>query len=220
MLEALGYRVRRVAGRACCGRPAISRGQLPLARDWARRNVEALRPLAARGLPIVGTEPSCLLTLREEWLDLVPGPDARLVADRAVLLDELVASLDGDPQVAECFRPSGHALLVHGHCHQKAVAGMTPTLRALSIAGYRPQLIDAACCGMAGSFGFEAEHYDISRRMGAERLFPALDAAPQGTGVAITGVSCRQQIEQFSDRRPRHSAEWLADALRAPSPPA
>ena len=220
VLEALGYRVRRVAGRACCGRPAISRGQLPLARDWARRNVDALRPLAARGLPIVGTEPSCLLTLREEWLDLVPGPDARLVADRAVLLDELVASLANDPQVAQRFRPGDRDLLVHGHCHQKAVAGMAPTLRALSVAGYRPRLIDAACCGMAGSFGFEAEHYEISRRMGAERLFPALDAAPAETGVAITGVSCRQQIEQFSDRRPRHSAEWLADALRAPSPSA
>ena len=215
VLEALGYRVRRVLRRACCGRPAISRGQLPLAREWAKQNVQALRPLAARGVPIVGTEPSCLLTLREETLELVPGADARLVGGQAILLDELVASLAGEPDLAEVFRPAGQGrLLLHGHCHQKAIVGMDSTLRALSIAGYDASLIDAACCGMAGSFGFEAEHFEISRRMGAERLFPALEAAPAETGVAITGVSCRQQIEQFTDRRPRHSAEWLADALR------
>ena len=216
VLEALGYRVLRVARRACCGRPAISRGQLPLARKWAQRNVAALRPFAAQGLPIVGTEPSCLLTLREETVELAPGPDARLVAERAVLLDELVASLADQPDVQARFQTrASQRLLLHGHCHQKAVVGMAPSLTALSLAGYETQLIDSACCGMAGSFGFEAEHFEISRRMGALRLFPALDAAPPETGVAVTGVSCRQQIEQFTDRRPRHSAEWLADALRA-----
>jgi len=163
----------------------------------------------------VGTEPSCLLTLREETLELAPGEDARLVGGQAILLDELVASLVGEPDLAEVFRPAGQGrLLLHGHCHQKAIVGMDSTLRALSIAGYDASLIDAACCGMAGSFGFEAEHFEMSRRMGADRLFPALAEAPLDTGIAITGVSCRQQIEQFTDRRPRHSAEWLADALR------
>ena len=218
VLEALGYRVRRVLRRACCGRPAISRGQLPLAREWARQNVEALRPLAARGLPIVGTEPSCLLTLREEMLELVPGDAAQLVAGKAVLLDELIASLAGEPDVAALFAPPPQPrLLLHGHCHQKAVAGMSATEQALAVAGYEAELIDAACCGMAGSFGMESEHFEISRRMGAERLLPALAAAPVESGVAITGVSCRQQIEQFSDRRPRHSAEWIAAALRTGS---
>ena len=220
LLEALGYRLRLVAGRACCGRPAISRGQLPLARKWARENVAALRPFAAQGLPIVGTEPSCLLTLRDEYPQLVPGPEARIVAERTLLLDELLASLAGEADVRALFRDDlQRRLLLHGHCHQKATTGMEPTLAALALVpGYEVELIDSACCGMAGSFGFEAEHYEISRRMGALRLFPALVAAPDDAGVAVTGVSCRQQIEQFSPRQPRHSAEWLADALRADGP--
>ena len=217
VLEALGYRVRLVDGLGCCGRPAISKGMLPTARDWARRNVEALRPFAAAGLPIVGVEPSCLLALRDEYPDLLPGPDAELVARQALLLDELLVRLaDEDPAIAGCFLPAARSVLLHGHCHQKAVAGMDATLRALGLAGYDAELVDSACCGMAGSFGFEAEHYDISRRMGQLALFPAVEAAPATTEIAITGVSCRQQIDHFTSRRPRHAVEFLAEALRPP----
>ncbi len=218
LLEALGFRVTLAERKGCCGRPLISKGMLPKAREWARRNVDALLPYAQRGIPIVGTEPSCLLTLRDEYPDLLRDEASRTVASQAVMLEELIDTLgasDGD--VASIFRDDLTArILVHGHCHQKALVGMQPTLRALRLVpGYTAELVEAGCCGMAGSFGFEAEHYDISRAMGAHRLFPALeDPAVAGHLVAITGVSCRQQIEHFTSRTPRHVVELLAEALR------
>ncbi|MEE8422338.1 MAG: FAD-binding oxidoreductase, partial [Dehalococcoidia bacterium] len=207
-------------------RPAISKGLLVVAREWAAQIVEALLPFAERGVPIVGIEPSCLLTLRDEYPELVPEgaqrDASRTVAAQVLLLDELIARLaDEDPSVAAIFREgetgseAGRtAVLLHGHCHQKAVAGMDSTLAALRLAGLAPELIDSPCCGMAGSFGFEAEHYAISEQMGALKLFPAVEAAPLDTEIAVTGVSCRQQIGHFTSRRPRHVVELLADALR------
>ena len=222
LLEALGHGVTVVAGPRCCGRPAISKGQPELARAWARENLARLAPFARRGVPIVGTEPSCLLTLRDEYRDLAPGADAEAVAASALLLDELIArtaDADGDDAVRALFRAEGAgAALVHAHCHQKALAGADATLRALGLAGIDAQLADSGCCGMAGSFGFEREHYEVSRAMGAYRLFPAVEAAGAGTAVAVTGVSCRQQIGHFTSRSPRHAAELLADALRPPRP--
>ena len=218
LLEALGHGVTVVSGPRCCGRPAISKGQPELARAWARENLARLAPFARRGVPIVGTEPSCLLTLRDEYRELVPGADAEAVAARALLLDELIAraaDADGDDAVRGLFRAEGAgAALVHAHCHQKALAGADFTLRALELAGIEAELADSGCCGMAGSFGFEREHYDVSRAMGAYRLFPAVEAAGAETAVAVTGVSCRQQIGHFTSRRPLHVAELLADALR------
>jgi len=221
VLEALGYRVVLVDRQACCGRPAISKGMLGTAREWAAQNIDALLPYAERGVPIIGVEPSCLLTLRDEYPQLVPEGAQRTaslkVAEQALLLDELIASLaDEDPSIASIFGDADGRgpVLLHGHCHQKATAGMDSTLTALRLAGREPELIDSACCGMAGSFGFEAEHYELSRQMGALKLFPAVEAAPCETEVAVTGVSCRQQITHFTSRRPRHVVELLADALR------
>jgi Fe-S oxidoreductase len=186
---------------------------LHTARRWAERNVSALLAYAERGVPIVGTEPSCLLSLRDEYPDLLRSNAARTVAGQAVLLDELVARLAAsDTSVGELFSGGGAPTLVHTHCHQKALAGSEPTLEALGLVG-GGSLVDSGCCGMAGAFGFEAEHYDVSQQMGALRLFPALEGADAGTAVAITGVSCRQQIEHFTSRRPRHTAELLAEAL-------
>ena len=225
VLEALGYRVTLVRRLGCCGRPAISKGLLGTARRWARRNVDALAPYARRGVPIVGTEPSCLLTLRDEYPGLLRDEAAATVAREALLLDELVARIaTAEPAAIEALRlealrsgasapEAPGSVLLHGHCHQKALAGMEPTLDALAACGYEPELIDSACCGMAGSFGFEAEHYEISRAMGARSLFPAVERAPAATSIAVTGVSCRQQIEHFTARRPLHSAELLAAVL-------
>jgi len=214
VLETLGYRVVVIERRGCCGRPLISKGMLGTARRWAARNVDALLPYAARGVPIVGTEPSCLLSLRDEYPDLLRSDESRTVAGRAVLLDELVATLAAsDDTVRELFDESSTQTLVHTHCHQKALAGSEPTLEALGLAG-GASLIDSGCCGMAGAFGFEAEHYEVSRQMGALRLFPAIEASNGETTIAVTGVSCRQQIGQFTSRQPRHTAELLADALR------
>ena len=215
VLEALGYEVTVVPRLACCGRPAISKGQLGLARGWAEANLARLEPYARRGVPIVGTEPSCLLTLRDEYRDLLPGEGAEVVGGQAVLLDELVARVAGEHEgVRDRFAGGpGAEVLVHAHCHQKALAGAEATLRALDVAGYAPSLVDSGCCGMAGSFGFEREHYEVSREMGAYRLFPAVEATGEEVAVAVTGVSCRQQIGHFTSRTPRHVAELLAEAV-------
>jgi len=216
VLEALGYRVLVVERMVCCGRPAISKGALREARGWARKNVDALLPFARRGVPIVGTEPSCILTFRDEYPDLLRDDDARSVAGQSMLVDELIAKLAAeDDSLGALFRSDlKREVLLHAHCHQKANAGADPTLAALRIVpGQSVRLIDSGCCGMAGSFGFEAEHYEISRAMGALRLFPAVEAASVDTEIAVTGVSCRQQIGHFTSRRPRHAIELLAEAL-------
>ncbi len=212
IIEALGYRVLRVAQRDCCGRPSISKGLLDDARGLAERNVSALLPHARGGTPIIGTEPSCLLTLRDEYPLLLRNEAAASVAAQALLFDEWLASELAREDAPAIFSGDRGALLLHTHCHQKALAGFTQTLEVLQRAGYQPQAIDSGCCGMAGSFGFEAEHYELSRRMGEYRLFPALRRTPAAP-VAITGVSCRQQIGHFTDREPRHVIEYLADAL-------
>ncbi|MFN8639733.1 MAG: FAD-linked oxidase C-terminal domain-containing protein [Dehalococcoidia bacterium] len=218
VLEALGYRVVLAPDLGCCGRPMISKGLLRDAREAAQRNVEALRPYLERGVVVVGTEPSCLLTFREEYPDLL-GERARDLARGSVLLDELVARLLAeDPSAAACFDPArleDARVALHTHCHQKAGPGIAPTLSALRGAGYEASAIDSACCGMAGSFGFEREHYEVSRQMGALRLFPAVEALDAGCAVGVTGTSCRQQIDHFTGATPLHSAELLAAALRS-----
>ena len=218
VLEALGYNVTVESQRGCCGRPLISKGQLAKAKDWARANVDVLAPYAERGTLIVGTEPSCLLTLRDEYPELLRDDASKSVASQALMLDELITQLAKDePEVVRAaFTEGGKASVqVHGHCHQKAIVGAGPTLEALRVAGYEPELIDSACCGMAGTFGFEKEHYDISHAMGALKLFPAIEAEEKrGWPVAVSGISCRQQIGHFTSKTPRHVAEYLAEALR------
>ena len=213
VIEALGFNVIRVEGRGCCGRPSISKGLLDDARALAERNVSALLPFAERGIPIVGTEPSCLLTLRDEYPLLLKSDAAASVAAQSLLIDEwLRAQLNG-ADVPQVFDGRHGSLMLHAHCHQKALAGYTQTVDVLRHAGYEAQVIDSGCCGMAGSFGFETEHYGISRQMGEYRLFPAVRDAGD-IPVAVTGVSCRQQIGHFTDAEPRHVVEYLADALK------
>jgi Fe-S oxidoreductase len=202
----------------CCGRPAISKGLLDQAKGWARQNVDSLLPYAQRGVPIVGAEPSCLLTLRDEYPDLLQDQASKAVASQAFMLEELLDKLlTEEPEVASIFREDVTAeIQVHGHCHMKSVVGMDPTMRVLNaVPGYSAQLIDSSCCGMAGSFGFEKEHYDISKAMGSLKLFPAIEAEEaKDAKVAILGISCRQQIDHFTSKQSRHVAEYLADALR------
>jgi Fe-S oxidoreductase len=218
VLAGLGYRVVLAERTGCCGRPAISKGLLPEAKKWAQKNVEALLPYARRGVPIVGTEPSCLLTFRDEYPDLLRNEDSKTVAAQSFLLDELIVKLAGEDRasVQAAFKADiTQDVLLHAHCHQKAIVGPEVTLDALRLVpGYTVRLVETSCCGMAGSFGFEAEHYETSKAMGSMRLFPAVEAASRDTAVAITGVSCRQQIGHFTSRKPRHAIEILADALK------
>ena len=213
ILEAAGFEVV-LADKVCCGRPMLSKGLLDDARAAAARNVRALDGFASRGTPIVGCEPSCLLTLRDEYLDLAPGDAARRVADAAVLIDEFLVRLSAEDRLDIDWTEARQRVLFHGHCHQKAAVGSRPSLDALRLVpGQFVEEVNSGCCGMAGSFGFEKGHYDVSRKIGAERLFPAVEAAGPDTEIAVSGVSCRQQIDHFTSRRARHVAEVLRDRL-------
>ncbi|MBI2165200.1 MAG: FAD-binding protein [Chloroflexi bacterium] len=214
VLEALGYRVQLWPA-ACCGRTLISKGMLERAQSQARKTVEALFPLVQQGMKIVGTEPSCLLTLRDEYADLLPGDErARLVAENALLLDEFIVAAQEDGAARGlALKPIARKALFHGHCHQKALVGTEASLQALRmVPGLEVKALDAGCCGMAGAFGFEKEHYDVSMKIGEQRLFPAVRAAPDAL-VIVTGVSCRQQVEHGTGAKPLHLAEVLAMAL-------
>jgi Fe-S oxidoreductase len=180
--------------------------------------VDRLAPEAERGVPIVGCEPSCLLTLREEHPALVDDPRAQRVADATRLVEELLVeaiddgalTLDPDAEVA------GRPIVFHGHCHQKALAGTAATVALLErIPGAQVTELDAGCCGMAGSFGFETEHYELSMGIGESRLFPALRETAPGTLVSATGVSCRQQIHHGVGQRAWHPVELVRAAQAA-----
>ncbi len=214
LLEAAGFHVLCPLT-TCCGRPAISQGLLSEARLAAEYNVELLTPMAYSGVPIVGTEPSCTLTLTDEYPQLVRTTAARRVASQTLMLESfLLRVLDGRPDALR-FRPaeSSAPLLYHAHCHQKALVGSTDAVRLMRIAfGDRAAEINSGCCGMAGSFGHEREHYDIAKAIGEQRLFPAIRSAT-GAQVAIEGFSCRQQVEHHTPCKPRHLVEYLANAM-------
>jgi len=211
VLEAAGYRVVLV-DRKCCGRPLISKGMLSRAREHAAWNVAQLAPYARRGVAIVGLEPSCLLTLRDETVDLLRTDDARAVARQSFLFEEFLVRERGRG-LALKFGGAGRQALLHGHCHQKALVGTAPTVAALRWAGFEVSEVDSGCCGMAGSFGFEREHYDLSIALGNRRLAPAVKAAPSETEIVAPGISCRQQIQHLAGRRAKHPAEVLREAL-------
>ncbi len=208
LLEAAGYDVRLESG-GCCGRANISKGLLKQAKAKAD---DMLARLDGGDAPITGCEPSCLLTLREEHVQLL-GSKAQAVADRTKLVEELLVEAIDDGALR--LRDDGpRRILFHGHCHQKALAGTAATVALLQrIPGAEVEELDAGCCGMAGSFGFETEHYDLSMRIGGMRLFPAVRREPQETLIAATGVSCRQQIAHGTDRTARHPVQIVRDAL-------
>jgi Fe-S oxidoreductase len=216
LLEMAGYAVE-LTQTGCCGRPAISKGVHDIAEKCARENIPQLyEQVRDDGVFIVGAEPSCLLTLRDEYLHLAPElhEPARAIASRALLIDEFFSMLHEKGELELQFKPAEgrKPVLFHGHCHQKAFADPAKGLALLRAAGYSAELINAACCGMAGAYGYEREHYEPSRRAGERALFPALRAEPDAD-VVIMGVSCRQQIEHFLDRPVRHLVEALRDAV-------
>lgn len=215
VLEALGYEPILV-DRKCCGRPMISKGLLKEAKANAEYNVNRLAPYAEAGIPIVGCEPSCLLTLRDEYPDLVEDPRVEKVAANSFLIEEFVDRLLESGQVELEFNEVPKRVLLHGHCHQKALVGTAPTLRMLRLMpGCEVEEVDSGCCGMAGSFGFEAEHYKLSMAIGELRLLPAVRQADADTVIAAPGISCRQQIAHGTGRTAKHPVEILAEALAA-----
>jgi Fe-S oxidoreductase len=214
VLEAAGFEVI-LPGHGCCGRPMMSKGLVNRARRAARQTIEKLAPLAQQGLPIVGLEPSCILSMRDEYFSLLPGdPRVKLVADHCYTFEEFIAKLADAGELRLEFAAEPQPVLLHGHCHQKSLVGTKPSLRTLSLLGYSVTEVDSGCCGMAGSFGYEAEHYDISITMAERRLLPAVRQQPDETIIAAAGVSCRQQIKHGAGRQALHPAEVLRAALK------
>ena len=193
----------------CCGRPMLSEGLIDEARKNARRNLELLMPLVERGIPLVGLEPSCILTMRDDYKKLLPGDErVEKLAEATRLFEEAFLELETPPALRE-----GPPVLLHGHCHQKALVGLGPTEKVLGFAA-DVSTVDSGCCGMAGLFGYEKGHYEVSMKMGERRLFPAVrEAAPEGRVVVAPGTSCREQILGGTHQTSLHPAEYLARCL-------
>jgi Fe-S oxidoreductase len=206
VLESAGYRVH-APGPICCGRTFLSVGLAEEAKREARRFVQTLRPYVERGIPIVGLEPSCLFSLRDEFGVMLP--EGAALAGKAFLFEEFLAR---EPSRLE-FREMKQRVLLHGHCHQKAFDAMPAVEKLLRrVPGIELDTVQTSCCGMAGSFGYEAEHYDISMKMAEASLLPAVRNAPQALVVA-DGTSCRAQIAHGSGRPALHVARFLESAL-------
>ena len=213
VLEAAGFRVT-LANAGCCGRPRISQGMMAEAQERARRVVDLLYPYAVRGIAIVGCEPSCVLTFRDEYPQFLKDEKSRVVAEHTYLAEEFLMTLRQRGELDLKFGDTARKVLFHGHCHQKALAGVASSVSALGLpSGHEVEQTNAGCCGMAGSFGYLGERYDVSMAIGGQALFPAVNAKGDDWEVAVTGVSCRQQIEQGTGRKARHVVEILRDAL-------
>lgn len=211
VLTALGYRVRLMDW-ACCGRPLISSGRLDQAR---REGGQALPGLLAAEGPILVLEPSCYATLKDDWPDLMEdAAAARDLAQRVVSLEEWVVGTGVLPRLLEQIRPHPGRLLFHAHCQQRALTGTEPTLSLLrQIPGADVAEVPAGCCGMAGAFGYEKEHFELSRQIGEQHLLPTVRSASPDTRIVVPGFSCRNQIRHFTVREPVHPAILLAECL-------
>ena len=211
VLERAGFRVIVPRQQLCCGRPLYDQGMLEQAKARLKDVMEALDPFVAVGIPIVGLEPSCILTFRDELPSLFPD-DARAIAlaSNSLLLDELIAR-EGQNWRNFSLPELRRRTIVQGHCHQKAIAGIGDEVMLLSrAAGAELEVLDAGCCGMAGAFGYDREHFEVSRAIAARVLIPAIEKAPPEAIIVADGFSCRSQIRHFCpSRRPMHLAEVL-----------
>ena len=206
VLESAGFRVELPRRLLCCGRPLYDHGFLGLAKKLLRQNLDALREPLRRGMPVVILEPSCLATFRDELPGLfADDADAQLLRENVVSLAELLQ------QPTTLWQPPklhGKAVL-HGHCHQKALWGLSAELNVLAKTGLDVTLLDSGCCGLAGSFGFDARHHDVSMACGELMLLPAVRAITDDTAVVTDGFSCRNQIDHGARRRAVHLAQLL-----------
>ncbi len=217
VLQATGYAVHaaRGAGGAnlCCGRTYLAAGMADEGRAKASELLDAMLPFAQKGIAIVGLEPSCLLSLRDEMLVMGFGDAATTVSEHALLLEEFLVREAAAGRFAPKLRAARQPIKVHGHCHQKAFAAVQPVIDILKlIPGAKPELIESSCCGMAGSFGYEAAHQEVSMKMAELSLLPAIRSAPDALIVA-DGTSCRHQIADGAGREALHVARVLADHL-------
>jgi Fe-S oxidoreductase len=211
LLAAAGVHLE-AADAGCCGRTALSTGQVDKARLMARHALTVLHPLAAAGAGILFVEPSCLSMVRDDWARLLPG-DPRVAEVAAASGPALarVADLAGEGRLH--FRAGGRVLL-HSHCHEKALGFAAATRAALAaVPGLEVEDPDAGCCGMSGVFGYETDHYELSVAIAERRLLPAVRAARRDTTVLATGTSCRSQVRDLGGRTALHPLEFLAGRL-------
>ncbi|MGE0852414.1 MAG: FAD-binding and (Fe-S)-binding domain-containing protein [Hyphomicrobiaceae bacterium] len=223
VLAHLGYQVvplQAAEGRraVCCGRTFLSAGLVEEARTEARRMLAAAAPFIARGTPIVGLEPSCVLTLRDEFRSMLPGADTEQLASHALLFEEFLAREATAGRVSKPIGRRDGKVLLHGHCHQKAFGAMGAVTDTLALVeGLEVETVESSCCGMAGAFGYGADTHAASMAMGELSLLPAVRRAAEGTAIAADGFSCRHQIHDGSGRQARHVASLLREAISSAS---
>jgi FAD/FMN-containing dehydrogenase/Fe-S oxidoreductase len=221
VLQAAGYAVhiatkQQAGGHLCCGRTYLASGMVEQARQKAKEVVDTLLPFAHKGIAIVGLEPSCIFTLRDELLTMGLGNDAKTLSAQTLMFEEFLVreSKAGRLEALKTkLQPATQDIVLHGHCHQKAFDAVSPVMEVLRwIPGAQPSLIESSCCGMAGSFGYEASHYDVSMQMAELSLLPAIRAKPDAIVVA-DGTSCRHQIQDGAHRQAVHVGQLLASLL-------
>jgi Fe-S oxidoreductase len=220
VLQAAGYDVHLPqpvnGGRPlCCGRTFLAAGLVEEARSEARRVVETLTPYVERGVPVVGLEPSCLLGLRDEFLSMLPGGESAELAMNAFLFEEFLAREQGAERLDLKLAPLPEKkALLHGHCHQKAFDAMPAVQKVLGLVpGLEVEAVESSCCGMAGAFGYEAAHYDVSMKMAELTLLPRVRKAAANELIVADGTSCRHQIRDGSGRSAIHVARVLERAI-------
>ena len=217
LLERLGYEVV-IPKHVESGRASLSKGMLRRAKKFAERNVRLLSGVVSRDQPLIGIEPSAILGFRDEYPALVDPTlreAARALAPHCLMLDEFIArEADAGRITPDYFTDQARTIHLHGHCHQKALASMEPTIRILSLPrNYMVKTIPSGCCGMAGSFGYEAEHYEVSMKVGELVLLPAVRQIPPDDLIAAPGTSCRHQVHDGTGRHAKHPAEILREAV-------
>jgi len=210
VLEAAGYQVEVPEQSLCCGRPLYDHGMLTTAERLLRQILETLEPQITEGIPIVGLEPSCVAVFRDELLNFFPNDEnARRLSKQVFLLSEFLERKVPNYQPPQLHRKA----VVHGHCHHKAIMGMGAEEAVLKKLGLDFEILDSGCCGMAGAFGFEKDHYDVSIKCGERVLLPAVRNAAKDTLIIANGFSCQEQIAQTTDRQALHLAQVIQMAL-------
>jgi Fe-S oxidoreductase len=215
ILNKLGYKVI-IPDHTESGRTYLSKGLVKKAQKIANYNVSKLALKVSAQSPLIGIEPSAILTFRDEYPDLV-DPElkttARELATNALMFDEFIAKIF-QPEMAQYFTSKSLHIRLHGHCHQKALASVAPTINMLSLPpNYKVEEVKSGCCGMAGAFGYEREHYEVSMKVGELVLFPEVRKSPAETVIAAPGTSCRHQIFDGTGRKAWHPVEVLYDAI-------
>ena len=213
VLESAGYEVI-LPTKQCCGRPLISEGMLDKAIENANYNIEHLYNFAEKGIPIVGCEPSCTSAITDDYVDLINTNKAKQVAENTYSLEEFLLQLNDKDELTLSFETEPRDILLHGHCHQRALAGIQPVQKMLELPqAHNVTVIDSSCCGMAGSFGYEKSHYELSMKIGELRLFPTIREKSGEFTLTASGFSCRHQLEHGTGIIPKHPIEVLSEAI-------